>query len=48
MTKQEMLDKIKILADKHLELKKTITKMLDDLDAIQLEYNNLIEKVKKK
>ena len=48
MTKQEKLDKIKKLADKHLEMKKVITKMLDELDLIQLEYNRLVKEVKKK
>lgn len=44
--KQKILDKMKVLAGKHFELKKTITLMLDDLDEIELDYNKLKKIIK--
>ena len=45
-TKQELLIEAQQLAEKHQELKKTILKMLDDLDKIEIEYNRIVDKIK--
>lgn len=45
-TKQEMLERVKALADKYLGLKKTVLEMVDELDKIEKEYTELVKKIK--
>jgi regulator of replication initiation timing len=48
ISKQELLEQIKKLADKHADLKNTIISMLDEMDKIELEYNKIREEIKKR
>lgn len=45
--KTELLELAKKLADKHAELKSIVTGMLDEMDKVELEYNKVIEEIKK-
>jgi hypothetical protein len=45
-TKKQLLEKAKEIAQKHSDLKITIEKMLDDLDNLEIEYNEIIKKIK--
>lgn len=45
--KQELLEETKKLAEKHAELKSVVIKILDEMDKIELEYNKIIEEIKK-
>ncbi len=45
--KQELLEEAKKLAEKHAELKSAVINMLDEMDKIELEYNKIIEEIKK-
>jgi len=47
-TKQELLEDAQKLTEKHAELKSVIMNMLDEMDKIELEYNKIIEEIKKK
>jgi len=42
-TKAELLEEVRNLADKHAELKSTITEMLDEAEKKKLEYDKIIE-----
>ena len=46
-TKQELLDYIRELADKHEELKIVIKDMVNELDRIELEYIKAMDEIKK-
>lgn len=46
--KRKLLEEAQAIADKMLELKSIITKMLDELDVLQLKYFDKIEKIKQK
>jgi len=45
--KQELLEYVKQLAEKHTELKSVVMRMLDEMDKVELEYNKTIEEIKK-
>ena len=45
--KTELLEIAKKLADKHAELKSVVIGMLDEMDRVELEYNKVIEEIKK-
>jgi len=45
-SKQELLEEARLLANQHTELKTTITKMLDELDIIELKYNEVANIIK--
>jgi Asp-tRNA(Asn)/Glu-tRNA(Gln) amidotransferase A subunit family amidase len=47
LNKQELLELAKKLADKHAELKEVVINMLDEMDKIELEYNKIVEEIKK-
>jgi len=44
--KQELLDEVKVLADKHAELKKIVLDILDEMDRIELECIKIKEKIR--
>ena len=46
--KQILLEKAKKLAEKHEELKLVVIKILNDMDSIELEYNEIVKKIKSK
>ena len=46
-TKQELLEQSQKLAEKHTEIKSVIIGMLDEMDKIEVEYNEIIEQIKK-
>ena len=46
-TKQQLFEHAQKLMEKLLDLKLTITEMLDEMDKIQIEYNNTVEEIKK-
>lgn len=48
INKQNKLEHLQFLADKHSDLKKTITIMLDDLDKIELEFKKVQLEIKEK
>ena len=43
-----LLNRAAELAEKHAELKSIVYKMLDDMDAMELEYKKIIKKIKEK
>jgi len=46
-TKQELLEELKVLADKHSQLKQAVEDMLDEMDKIELRYIEITEEIKK-
>ena len=45
-TKQELLERVKVLADKFADLKQTILAMVQELDVVEKEYYDTIKKIK--
>ena len=45
-SKQELLDEVKVLTDKHAELKKIVLDILDEMDRIELECIKIKEKIR--
>jgi hypothetical protein len=45
-SQKELIDYAAQLADKHAELKAVVTKILDEMDKIELEYLKVKEEIK--